>query len=378
MKDGPRQSRGSASPAVPRVAFAAGGTAGHVHPALAVAEAYREIAPDAEIIFLGTASGLEGTLVPAAGYGLELLPGSAFFGRSTGGKLRSLCDAAAGMVAAARLFRSRGTQGLLSFGGYASAGAVLGARRAGVPVALCELNVASGLTNRLFGRLADRVFLACGEAAPAFPHTTTVVTGVPVRAALRGMWPQGRKPEPPWRILVLGGSLGSVFLNQRVPPLLARMQAAGLPLRVHHQTGADQEEPVRRRYARCGVEAAVSAFVEDIVRLYAWADFAITCAGAVTLAELVTVGLPALVIPLSVASEDHQAANAEAFSRLSGCPWVREGDWDEARLAGQLAGLLDTGALLGLARKLRHAARDDAAVAIARQFQALVAARSST
>lgn len=359
-----------------RIAIVGGGTAGHVYPALAVAAAYREIVPDVRITFLGTRLGLEGGLVPQAGYILELIPGSPLFGTDTAGKLRSLRNVFAGMAASARIFERDGTQALLSFGGYASAGPVLAARRAGIAIAMCEPNVAPGLTNRRLARFADRVFLGADQAAPAFAAGKTVVAGVPVRGSLLSSRPSRGATDAPRRLLVLGGSLGSSFLNQRAPRLIARLAADGLRLEVEHQTGPPQVENVRRLYTDLGLGATVSGFVGDIGPLYAWADFAISCAGAVTLAELALVGLPAFVVPLAAASEDHQAANAQAFFEATGCPWVRERNWDDAQVARQIGDLLRSETEMGeLTQRLQGAARGDAALAIARSLEALITER---
>lgn len=359
-----------------RIAIVGGGTAGHVYPALAVAAAYREIVPDVRITFLGTRLGLEGGLVPQAGYSLEYIPGSPLFGTDTAGKLHSLRNVVTGMAASTRIFKRDGTQGLLSFGGYASAGPVLAARRAGIAVAMCEPNVAPGLTNRRLARFADRVFLGTDRAAPGFPAGKAVTTGVPVRASLLGGRPPRRATDAPRRLLVLGGSLGSSFLNQRAPRLIARLAADGVPLEVQHQTGPPQVENVRRLYTELGLGGTVSGFVGDIGRLYAWADLAITCAGAVTLAELALLGLPAFVVPLAAASEDHQVANAQAFFEATGCPWVQERDWDDVRVAGQVGELLRSETQMGeLTQRLQRSARRDAALAVARSFESLIADR---
>jgi UDP-N-acetylglucosamine--N-acetylmuramyl-(pentapeptide) pyrophosphoryl-undecaprenol N-acetylglucosamine transferase len=357
-----------------RIGIVGGGTAGHVYPALAVAAAYREILPQAQITFFGTRLGIEGTLVPQAGYALEIVPGSPLFGVGAAGKLRAARNAVGGMRASGRIFERAGIQGLLSFGGYASAGPVLAARRAGIAIAVCEPNVAPGLSNRLLARFADSIFLGSGRAAAAFARKSTV-TGVPVRISLRGARPYSGALHTPRRVLVLGGSLGSSFLNQRAPQALARLQASGFPLEVRHQAGASQAQHVARLYADLGMQAEVEGFAEDIGPLYAWADLAVTCAGAITLAELAVAGLPAFVVPLAVASEDHQSANAEVFFETTGCPWLRERDWDDARVAEAIGELLSNEAhMRWLMHRLLASAKPDAAAVVARAFEDLIAA----
>jgi UDP-N-acetylglucosamine--N-acetylmuramyl-(pentapeptide) pyrophosphoryl-undecaprenol N-acetylglucosamine transferase len=356
-----------------RVAIVGGGTAGHVYPALAVAEAYRAIVPEAEITFLGTGLGFEGRIIPATGCRLETIPGSPLFGTDVVGKLRALKNAVGGMTASTRIFRRERIEGLLSFGGYASAGPVLAARRARLPIALCEPNVIPGLSNRMLARLADQIYLGSSEAASAFRRGASVVTGVPVRSSISAPARAGRSIGEPFRILVLGGSLGSSFLNRMTPALIAAMLGRGLRLEVRHQTGAPHDDEVRSAYRRAGVAATVTAFVAEIAPLYAWADLAITCAGAITLAELAVVALPALVVPLATASEDHQAANARAFHEASGCPWVRESEWETGRLAAELQRLLEgEDTLRRLQQRLKAIAVPTAAEIVARAWKNLM------
>lgn len=362
-----------------RVAIVGGGTAGHVYPALAVAEAYRELVPEAQITFLGTDLGFEGRIVPAAGCRLEIIPGSPLFGTDVAGKGRALKNTVAGMLAAARIFKREHIEGLLSFGGYASAGPVLAARRARLPIGICEPNVMPGLTNRLLARLADQVYLGSPSAASAFRRGASVVTGVPVRRSIgtpseKGTVSMGT--SEPRRILILGGSLGSSFLNRRSPALIAEMVRRGSQLEVRHQTGGLQQDEVARAYRAVGVEATVVSFVDDIAPLYAWADMAITCAGAITLAELAIVALPALVVPLGKASEDHQSANARAFCEASGCPWVRESEWETSRVAAELHSRLEGDAMLRrLQEGLKALAMPAAAKTVARAWQRLMSRR---
>lgn len=331
----------AASAVAPRLAIVGGGTAGHVQPALAVAEAYRALNPESHITFLGTTLGFEGDLIPAAGYAVELIPGWPVFGSGLSGKVRAVTNTVAGMQAARRIFEREQVEVLLSFGSYASGGPVLAARRLRIPIAIHEPNVAPGLSNRLLARMADEIFIGWPAAAAAFGNRTVRVTGVPIRAALSGggrqrVLPDGRRR----RLLILGGSLGAAFLNRRVAAIARELTNRGWELDVHHQCGAGSDDLVRRIYVEHGVDANVSTFVGDIAALYDWADVAITSAGAITLAEIAAVGLPALLVPLAVASENHQAANARAFSEASGCPWITEADWHVSLVADHVESLM--------------------------------------
>lgn len=361
-----------------RVALVAGGTAGHVYPALEVARAYRQRVPDADVLFIGTEGGFESRLVAAHGYRLELVPGAPLFGVGAAGKALALARLVTGTHRARQLLRSERIQLVLGFGGYSSAGTMVAARTLGLHTAIFEANALPGLTNRLVGRVVDRVYLGCAAALPAFASTKTLVTGVPVRAEMvdAGIHREAR-PVTPFHILVSGGSLGSAFLNQQAAALLRCLTEQGVALEVRHQAGARDLEAVRNTYERAGLSAHVTAYDDQMADAYAWAHFAIACGGAGTLAELAASGLPALLVPLSGASEDHQEANARAFATLSGSLWVREKDWRPALLAAQIAELLTRPDDWAAAtQRLRWLATDDAVSVIVADCEAVLGATS--
>src|SRR5262245_44450396 len=190
----------------------------------------------------------------------------------------------------------------------------------GLRTVIHEANAVAGVADRFLGRLVDRVLLGFGEAAPAFPRRTTVLTGTPVRAAVRAL--AGARAEPrvpgPVHVLVVGGSQGSAFLNAQVPGVVVRVAYRGLALEVRHQTGLGDPDPVRAAYQCGGVAADVQTSFDDVTAAYRWADLAIACAGAITLAELAIAGLPALLVPLATAALDYQRANARAFAAMTG------------------------------------------------------------
>lgn len=364
------------------VAIAAGGTAGHVHPGLAIADAYRERLANVEVLFLGTAEGFETRLVPARGYRLEALPAAPFVRVGWRGKARAVVATAAGTMRARRVLRAEGVQLLLGLGNYACAGAVLGAWSLGIPTVLHEANAVAGMATRVLGHLADRVLLGFESARSAFPAAKTSVTGVPLRsevlrvAAVRSV---DRPPtrSAPLRVLVSGGSGGSPFLDTHVPELLARVVATGRAVEVRHQVTPGGAERTRRAYADAGIPAVVRPYADDIADGYDWAHFAIVCAGAVTLAELAAVGLPALLVPLSSAALDHQSANARIFADAAGAWWTREDAWDAEAIAAGITSLVQApDAWRAASAAMRRAARCDAAPAVVAACEALLAERT--
>lgn len=325
-----------------RLAIAGGGTGGHVYPAVALAETIREVRPGVDVLFIGTAAGCEAEIAPAEGLRFAAVPAAPFYGVGWLERARTLSHVVRGVTAARRLLRAERIDLVLGLGGFASAGAVLAARSLGIPTVLHEANATAGLANRRLARVVDRVLLGFASAAADFP-TLSVTTGTPVRRALldvgarRTAWT--RDGGRPFRLLVLGGSQGSAFLNASAPELVAALVRARVPVGVQHQTGTDELAPIRAAYARAGVAAELSPYLHDIGSAYERADFAVTCAGACTLAELAAVRLPALVVPLARAARGHEVENARAAADDAGVWWTTEAAWNATALARRIAAL---------------------------------------
>lgn len=327
-----------------RVALACGGTAGHVYPALAVADLCRRDHGAATAFFVVPAEGLACRLVTAAGYEIEILDSLPFSGASARGKVAAVGRLARGIVGARQILRRRGAQLAIGFGGYASAAPLLAARSLGLRTAIHEANVTAGLTNRLLARLVDRVFTSFEPAASGLSSARAERTGTPLRREIvelaTARRAAGAGARTPARVLVTGGSLGSPFLNREAPDLLGRIARRGVALAVRHQCGGWPARPIEEAYAQAGVSASVFSYLDDIPDAYAWADFAIACAGAGTVFELAAAGLPSLFIPLAKAAHDHQTRNAIAFSEACGGWWTAETGWQPEAWAARLAGLL--------------------------------------
>lgn len=341
--------------AIAKVIFAGGGTGGHVVPALALADAFRARDPDTEVVFVGTQAGLEATLVPARGWRLELVPGARLVGTGLFGKLRGAWRLLAGLRAAISLLRAERPTLVVGVGGYASGAAVLAARWLGIPTAIHESNAVPGLTNEVLGALVDRVYVGFEAATPAFSRDATVVSGNPVRAAIARVGDARRQRGGSLRrLLVVGGSQGSAFLNARVPELVATLQSRDLEIEVLHQVGRLDAADVVQAYARIHVPARVTPFIDDMAAAYEWADVAVTRAGASTIAELCAAALPALLVPFPFAARDHQAANAQAFAAAGAGWWVRQADWDAGRHADTLVPVLTSAARWADASRAAH------------------------
>ena len=346
---------------VRRIAIAGGGTAGHVCPALAVAEAFKSRFSNVDLVFLGTSEGFESRLVPEQGIRLELIEARPFITAHRLGKLRSLTSVPTGVREVRRILKAHGTRFVIGLGGYASAAPLLAARSLGLATAVHESNEIPGLTNRMLGRFADRIYAGSRGALGVFDDREVVYTGQPIRREVLDA-PTTPKDPSTVRVLVAGGSLGAPFLNERIPALMRRLADSGLRLAVRHQVGRHDLAGVRQAYCAANIDADIREYFDDLPNAYRWADFAITRCGASTLAELAATGLPALLVPMPNHARDHQRANAAAYEAGAGGLVVDELDWNESSLASRLALVLsDRTALAQMSLNASRMAVPDAA-----------------
>lgn len=300
-------------PDPPCVVIAGGGTGGHLFPGLAVAEQLRQ--QGVQVVFVGTARGLEAKIVPQYGYPLHLIDVSGLKRQGLFGTLRSVLRLPKSAWQARTLLHTLRPQAVLSVGGYASGPVALLAAWMGIPTAVMEQNAIPGMANRWVSRWARTVFTAFPQAASWFPHARVEQVGTPIRHTLLQTPAVPRPPGAPLRLLILGGSQGAHAVNERVLSALqhwAQHAPHTLP-QVVHQTGIADEAWARQTYAATGISAeqvCVTPFIENMAEAYARADLVIGRAGATTLAELTALGLPALLIPLPSAADDHQTHNA--------------------------------------------------------------------
>ena len=343
----------------------AGGTGGHVFPAIAVARELRGRGHD--VVWLGTRRRIEARLVPAAGFPIEWIDIEGLRGRGAGGWLAAPFTLLRAVTQALAVLRRVRPAVVYGGGGFASGPGGLAAWLTRTPLVVHEQNAVAGLTNRWLARLAGTV----AEAFPgSFPgRRDAVTTGNPVRREIAALPPPeqrfaGRSGR--LKLLVFGGSQGAAALNRLLPEAVARLPDAVRPM-VLHQTGAAQLEATREAYRRAGVQADVRAFVDDMAGAYGEADFAVTRAGALTVAELAAAGLGALLVPYPAAVDDHQAKNAAFLVEAGGARMLRESELDADRLAGELLELLEDGrgTPLAMARAARAVAVTDAAERLA-------------
>ena len=359
-----------------RWVVAGGGTGGHVTPALALAEGIAARGDD--VYVLGGTVGLESQLVPAAGFELIALPSQQIMGTSLLARLRALPAMLSACASAWRLLGRRGADLVVSVGGYASVPAVVGAVLRRIPVALVEPNAIPGRANRLAARFARRIFIGFEAAEARFAGAARArlrPVGIPLRRGLVETFAAGeprRRPEPPYRLLVFGGSQGARQINE------ALMEAAPAltdrSLTVFHQSGEADRERVEAAYRAAGVPAEVVAFEPDMPARYRWADLAVCRSGALTVAELALAGLPALLVPYPYAADDHQLANARALADAGAARVLESRPLSAQALVKEIRTCCERpDELVEMGRRAARLARPDAADTIVAECAALVA-----
>lgn len=348
------------------ILIAGGGTGGHVFPGLAVADALQQLA-HVSVIFVGTPKGLEGRLVPARGYRLEMLDVQPMTGGGPARAAKGAAIAARETARAVKLVRAMKPKAVLSVGGYAAGPVSLAAALLGVPVCVFEPNSAVGLTNKLLAPVAKRAYLAWMEAAPSFKKATVRHVGVPLRP---GFMPKPYAARGSARVFVMGGSQGAAALNERVPVAMARVGRDVPALEVVHQAGRDRDNDVRASYAREGMtRVTVVPFLDDVAKEIALADLIVARAGAGTIAEITAIGRASVLVPFPFAAGDHQAKNAAALAAAGAATAIRQEAADSTRIALEATRLLlDDDARVAMADAARAHGRPAAALEIARDL----------
>jgi UDP-N-acetylglucosamine--N-acetylmuramyl-(pentapeptide) pyrophosphoryl-undecaprenol N-acetylglucosamine transferase len=351
-----------------RAILAGGGTGGHVIPALAIANELKK-SYAAEVLFIGTARGIENRLVPATGYPLQLVRVGALKNVSLITRAKTAFDLPRAVWSAGRMLSEFAPDVVIGVGGYASGPAMLAAVVKHIPSLAFEPNVVPGFANRVVARFVSGAAVHFEETAKYFRRAE--VTGVPVRQAFFEIPPKrGGTPT----LLVFGGSQGAHAINEAMIRCLPELQRQAPGIRILHQTGErDYDDAVAayRRFNESGLSepAEVFKFIEDMPAAFARADLLVCRSGASTVAEITAAGKPAIFVPFPRAADDHQRVNAEALARSGAAVVVEESKLEGVWLAETIAALIGDAQRLksmsDTARELSHpnAARDIAAMA---------------
>ena len=338
----------------------AGGTGGHIFPALAVAQVLRD--RGVPVVWLGASGAMETRLVPQHGIEIDTLPVAGVRGKGKLTLLAAPVKLLRAVNAARAVLRRRRPRAVIGFGGFASGPGGLAAWLSGLPLLVHEQNRAPGMTNRVLSKLARRTLSGLPGS-----FAREEVAGNPVRAAIAALpAPEQRLSEHAGalRLLVLGGSQGARALNDALPAALAALPDVAIEVR--HQCGEKLRAEAERAYAEAGVPARVEAFIDDMAAAYGWADLVVCRAGASTLAELCAAGVGSVLVPFAAAVDDHQTRNAEYLVEHAAAVLLKQ----DAQLAANLQPLLrslaaDPSRRLAMARAARTLARPDAAERIA-------------
>lgn len=342
----------AAGPKRQALIVAGGGTGGHVLAGVAVADAWKARYGDkASILFVGARGGIEEKLVPRAGYSLELLDLGSLNRVSLARKLRTFIQLPLCLLKSALILMRFRPEAVLGVGGYASGPIVLMAKIFRIErTAILEQNSVPGLTNRILGRVAQRIFSAFPGTEKFFDPKKVSITGNPVRESIERLSVEVLSSSPaggpaartPFTVFIFGGSQGAQGINTLVLQTLPLLKdaIAESKLKLVHQTGDRDYERVRQGYASAGVPAKVEKFIYEMPQMYAEASLVICRAGSSTLSEIAAVGRASVLIPFPQASDNHQEHNARVFSEAGSAILLIQDDAKGAELAGIIKNLM--------------------------------------
>ncbi len=342
-----------------RFLMMAGGTGGHVFPALATARTLQE--KGHEVFWLGSAGGMEERLIGETDIPLSLIHISGLRGKGRLALLLAPFRLMRGLGEAFTVVRRIRPDCVVGMGGFVTGPGGVAAWLNRIPLVIHEQNAVAGMTNRLLVRFAETVLEAFPDSFGA--KVVTRCTGNPVRQDLAELAvPEERmaKREGPLRLLVVGGSLGAQVFNQQVPEALAKLAEADRPV-VRHQCGEKHVDAARDAYEQQGVEASVEPFIKDMAEAYSWADLVLCRSGALTVSELCVAGLGAILVPFPHAVDDHQTMNGQQMVNAQAAVLVPQTKLNPGSLAETLRDLArDRSRVLNMAKAARSLARPDA------------------
>lgn len=350
-----------------QVVITGGGTGGHLFPALAVREALVERRPEARVLFVGASGGVETRILPKRGLEFRGLNVRQVKGKGWRGQVAALLTLPAAVRQAGRILREFSAQVVLGVGGYASFPTVAAARFLRIPTVIHEQNAYPGLANRWLGRISSAVAVSFEEASAFFRAGRVTVTGNPVRPEIRPGDAQaarrhfGLAPER-FTALIFGGSQGAHRINLGAMEALPQLAAQRDHIQFLHGAGERDLSLVRRAYEEGGFQARVEAFIQDMARAYAAADFVIARAGASTIFELAAVGKPALLVPYPYAANEHQRLNAEVVAKAGAAWTIPDRHCDGQHIGASVQAAVEKPAVLTrMGEAARTLARPDAA-----------------
>lgn len=312
--------------------IAGGGTGGHLFPGIAIAQELLN-RNNVEILFVCTRKPMTINALKRYNLPVRTIEAAGIKGAGLFGTLRALSLLPAAVYQSLCILRGFRPQLIVGVGGYVSGPVIVAARLLGLKTAIQEQNSVPGLTNRLLGRLVDKIFIAYPESKDFFPGEKTLLSGNPIREELLR---STGKEEERFTILILGGSQGAHRLNELMTSALNHLSEWRDKLSFIHQTGEKDAPWVQAAYEREGFEARVSSFIDDMSRAYQQADLVFCRAGAGTLAELTALGKPALLVPYPFAANNHQEGNARSLEKSGAAKTFVQAELTPEILTGEI------------------------------------------
>lgn len=330
-----------------KIIIAAGGTGGHVFPGVALAEEIKSSHPDAEVIFAGTNRGLEVRICKELGITLILMSSLSIKDRRGLGRLVAWLKLPLSVFKGIYIIMREKPSLLVSIGGYAAGPLSIAAWVFRVPVVVVEPNSIAGFTNRILGRFVKKVFIAFNGAKKYFSDDKVVFSGNPVRAEVLKLASHEKKNSDEITILIVGGSQGAVALNKAIIEALPGLEDLKGRFSIIHQTGSNDDiQRIKRSYEEQGIKAKVFEFSDKIWEYYLDADLVVARAGAITIAELLALKIPSILVPYPYAADDHQRANADEIVKSGGAVTISNKDLTGFRLSRELRVFLERPELL--------------------------------
>lgn len=341
-----------------KLVLTGGGTGGHVFGGVAIAQEFLGQSKGNEVLFVGSAYGLETRLVPKAGFKLETIKVGRLVGQSRLTQLLTMLQLPLAVLRCMVILLRFGADAVVGVGGFAAGPCILAARILGIPTGVLEQNSVAGFTNKVAAKLADQVFLAFEEVPAGFPAHKCVVTGNPARSQLR---PKVTKADDPFTVFAFGGSQGATGINKLLVGAVRLLRERGVPISVIHQTGEGDYDWVAGEYAGApGVEA--HKFIDDMQAMYDRASLVVCRAGSGTISELGATANAAVFVPFPFAAGNHQEVNARAVEKAGGARVLRQQDARPEDLAAVIEELrADHGKLMAMRTRMAAFYRADAA-----------------
>lgn len=315
-----------------RIVIAGGGTGGHLFPGIAIAEEFLKRDKKTKIVFIGTKKGVESKLLDKFGYELKIIDIEGVKGRGIRALIKGVYQIPKSLWQSKRILKQFAPDVVLGVGGYASGPVVLAAHFMGIPTAIAEQNAVPGITNKILGNFADRIFVTYAQTQKFFSQKKVVLSGNPVRMSFVTGNFHSRDKKDYRQLLIFGGSQGAEAINKSVVDMLPQLQNMKDRIRILHQTGWQQMKAVEKAYQQYGIQAVVTDFIMDMADAYAQADLIVCRAGATSLAEITAAGKASILIPYPWAANDHQHKNALAMKAAGAAVVIPETELSNGKL----------------------------------------------